>query len=52
VNKLNVSPEAVEFLKWVMSNGQNDLHDFGYLKPGSSGSENQKFEEFASKPSK
>ena len=52
VNKLNASPEAVEFLKWVMANGQNDLHDFGYLKPGSSGSENQKFEEFASKRSK
>lgn len=52
VNKLNASPEAVEFLKWVMANGQNDLHDFGYLKPGSGGSENQKFEEFASKRSK
>jgi ABC-type phosphate transport system substrate-binding protein len=49
VNKLNASAEAVEFLKWVMANGQNDLHDFGYLNPGASGSENQKFEQFASK---
>jgi ABC-type phosphate transport system substrate-binding protein len=49
VNKLNASAEAVEFLKWVMANGQNDLHDFGYLNPGVSGPENQKFEQFASK---
>ncbi len=49
VNKLNASVEALEFLKWIMANGQDDLHDFGYLKPGSNSSENQKFEQFASK---
>src|SRR5258706_9105410 len=49
VSKLNANAEAIEFLRWVMANGQNDLHDFGYLKPGSNSSENQKFEQFASK---
>jgi hypothetical protein len=49
VSKLNASAEAIEFLRWVMANGQNDLHDFGYLNSGPSGSENQKFEQFASK---
>ena len=52
VNKINARTEAVEFLRWVMANGQNDLHDFGYLKPASIGIDNQKFEQFASKRTK
>ncbi len=49
VNKANVSPEAIEFLRWVLTNGRNDLHDFGYLLPTASPNRNQKFEEFSSK---
>jgi len=40
VSKNNASPEAQEFLKWVIANGQNDLHAFGFLKPGSRHSSN------------
>jgi phosphate transport system substrate-binding protein len=49
VNKKTASPEAVEFLKWVNTNGQNYLHDFGYLKPEAKRAEKDKFNEFASK---
>ncbi len=49
VDRTTVSPEAIEFLRWVVHNGQNDLHDFGYLKPEPSRFEAQKFEQFASK---
>lgn len=49
VDKANGSPEAIKFLRWVIRNGQNALHDFGYLKPESSRFEPDKFEEFASK---
>ena len=33
VDKENVPAEAIAFLRWVSSHGENDLHDFGYLKP-------------------
>jgi phosphate transport system substrate-binding protein len=44
VDKTNGSSEAIEFLRWVIQNGQNDLHDFGYLKPEPDRIEAQKFE--------
>lgn len=44
VDKTNGSSEAIEFLRWVIQNGQNDLHDFGYLKPEPGRLEAQKFE--------
>jgi ABC-type phosphate transport system substrate-binding protein len=49
VDKQTVSPEAVDFLKWVNENGQADLHHFGYLKPEEKRFEKAKFNEFASK---
>jgi phosphate transport system substrate-binding protein len=49
VDKNNVNPAAIEFLKWVAQNGQEDLHNFGYLKPESDRFEKEKFEEFASR---
>lgn len=33
VSKSSASAEAIKFLQWVIYNGQNDLHEFGYLKP-------------------
>ena len=33
VDKTSGSPDAIAFLRWVIHNGLNDLHDFGYLKP-------------------
>ncbi len=48
VAKQNASPEAIDFLRWVINNGQNDLHEFGYLKPESTRLEKEKFEQFAS----
>lgn len=33
INKTSASPESIEFLRWVISNGQKDIHDFGYLVP-------------------
>ncbi|MBA4054699.1 MAG: hypothetical protein C0490_08315, partial [Marivirga sp.] len=29
VDKANASPAAIEFLRWIIRNGQEDLHDFG-----------------------
>jgi len=33
IDKRNTSQEAVSFLRWIIQNGQQDLADFGYLKP-------------------
>ncbi|MDJ1479770.1 hypothetical protein QNI16_04680 [Cytophagaceae bacterium YF14B1] len=33
VLKNNTNPEAVKFLKWVFEHGQDNLHEFGFLKP-------------------
>lgn len=52
VDKKNATPEAVSFLKWVMVNGQQDLHLFGYLLPQTSKKEKEKFEQFANGKSK
>lgn len=45
----NGTPEAISFLRWVIRNGQGDLHDFGYLNPEPSRFQPDKFEQFASK---
>jgi phosphate transport system substrate-binding protein len=49
VDKKTASPEAIAFLKWVNENGQKYLHEFGYLSPGSNHTDNDKFNEFASR---
>lgn len=33
IAKNSTNPEAKKFLLWVASHGENDLHQFGYLKP-------------------
>jgi ABC-type phosphate transport system substrate-binding protein len=49
VDKKSASAEAIAFVKWVISNGQTDLHDFGYLKPEPGKLLKDKSELFASK---
>jgi hypothetical protein len=49
VDKKGASAGAVTFLRWVVRNGEKDLHDFGYLKPEPQKLEKDKFEQFASK---
>ena len=49
VDKQHADPAAIEFITWVISHGQNDLHDFGYLKPEPGHFEKEKIERFASK---
>jgi phosphate transport system substrate-binding protein len=49
VDKKGVSADAITFLRWVVRNGDKDLHDFGYLKPEPQRLEKEKFEQFASK---
>jgi phosphate transport system substrate-binding protein len=49
VDRINGSPEAISFLRWIIHNGQDNLHEFGYLKPETSRFEADKFEQFASK---
>ncbi|HTE30305.1 MAG TPA: hypothetical protein VK666_08020 [Chryseolinea sp.] len=49
VDKKTVTPEAIEFLKWVNENGKGYLHEFGYLLPEAKYSENEKFNELFSK---
>jgi hypothetical protein len=52
IEKNSGNQEAIDFLKWVILNGQKDLHDFGYLKPEPSRFEAEKFEWFDSKSPK
>jgi phosphate transport system substrate-binding protein len=52
VDKNGSSPEAVAFLQWVIKNGQNDLHTFGFLKPEQARLEKEKQDEFISKGKK
>ncbi|HEY5745077.1 MAG TPA: hypothetical protein VIU12_03280 [Chryseolinea sp.] len=33
IAKSGANPEALKFLKWVLDNSQDTLHDFGFLKP-------------------
>jgi ABC-type phosphate transport system substrate-binding protein len=49
VDKKGVTPEALTFLTWVVRNGEQDLHEFGYLNPEPGKVEKEKFEQFASK---
>ncbi|HEX6893227.1 MAG TPA: hypothetical protein VF141_21100 [Chryseolinea sp.] len=49
VDRINGSPEAISFLRWIIHNGQDTLHEFGYLKPEANRFEADKFEQFASK---
>ncbi|HMG89349.1 MAG TPA: hypothetical protein VK589_04800 [Chryseolinea sp.] len=49
VDRNNGSPEAISFLRWIIHNGQDNLHEFGYLKPEANRFEADKFEQFASK---
>ncbi|MEO5600779.1 MAG: hypothetical protein ABIR06_07620 [Cyclobacteriaceae bacterium] len=32
-DKAKAGPETIDFLKWIIENGQSDLHEFGYLQP-------------------
>jgi ABC-type phosphate transport system substrate-binding protein len=52
VDKQNASPEAIKFLKWVAENGQNDLAQFGYLKPEAKLFDKEKFVQLAAKQNK
>jgi len=49
VDKSGSSPEAIAFLQWVIQNGGNDLHAFGFLKPEQSRLEKEKQAEFVLK---
>jgi phosphate transport system substrate-binding protein len=48
IDKHNTNPEVIDFLNWVIDNGQTDLGEFGYLKPEANRFEQEKFT-FASK---
>jgi phosphate transport system substrate-binding protein len=50
-DKAKVSDQALDFLRWVNENGQQYLHDYGYLEPESSRADRSKFNDFASKRS-
>lgn len=52
IEKNSANPDAVDFLNWVRENGQNYLHDFGYLKPEAGRFDDEKFEQASSKRSK
>jgi phosphate transport system substrate-binding protein len=52
VDKEGSSPEAITFLQWIIQNGQNDLHAFGFLKPEQSRLEKEKQSEFVLKGKK
>ncbi|HPH47631.1 MAG TPA: hypothetical protein PKU83_11520, partial [Chryseolinea sp.] len=52
LDKHDSSPEAIAFLQWVLQNGQNDLHAFGFLKPEQARLEKEKQDEFVSKGQK
>lgn len=52
IDENTAGPEAIEFLKWVHQNGQRDLHHFGYLKPGSTKADEERFQEFTSQRNK
>lgn len=33
IERNSANPEALSFLQWIIKNGENDLHAFGFLKP-------------------
>ena len=49
VDNKTTNSDAIEFLKWVKENGQQYIHEFGYLSNEAKNQENDKFTEFASK---
>ncbi len=49
VSKTSASQEVIAFLRWIIRNGQDHLHDFGYLKPEPARFDSVRFEKFASK---
>ena len=49
IDKNSSNPEAIAFLKWILQNGQNDLHAFGFLKPEQARLEKEKQNEFVLK---
>lgn len=46
VSKTNPNRAALEFLHWVIQNGQDDLHQFGYLLPEPDRLQKESFEKF------
>lgn len=48
VDKKTASADALAFIEWVITNGINDLHDFGYLNPEPSRLDKERFEHFSS----
>ena len=48
----NASVDAVEFLKWVNERGQEDLHEYGYLRADPKKFTKETFENFADKREK
>lgn len=48
VNRKHATQEAIAFLRWVISHGEADLHEHGYLTPAPGKLETEKFEQFAS----
>jgi phosphate transport system substrate-binding protein len=49
ISRQTPNPDAVAFLQWVLRNGKEDLHQFGYLHAEPAKSERQSFESFLSK---
>jgi ABC-type phosphate transport system substrate-binding protein len=51
IRKHGNKPEAVKFLMWIIDNSQDDLHEYGFLKPEQKrfDSEKQKFQQLALK---
>lgn len=52
VDRRNAAPAAINFLRWVIANGEKDLHEHGYLIAEPGKLEKEKFEQFASKRGK
>lgn len=49
VDKKSTNREALDFVRWVISNGLTDLKDFGFFPPDPSRLQKEKFEQFATK---
>ncbi|MBL7859357.1 MAG: hypothetical protein JNM57_16820 [Cyclobacteriaceae bacterium] len=49
VDKRTATLEAVDFLRWVIDNGQKDLHAYGYLVPEPKRLDKGSFDQFAAK---
>lgn len=48
VNKTDPNTRALEFLRWVLQNGLDDLHTFGYLSADPEKINKERFERFVS----